>query len=223
MSVFFVSFLRRDHVKDIEECEMKNVKELASFWSFLYTLSYSFRFIFRFIFLFILLYLFLLLMLDITLIILATLCMIIGLAWSVLPVLPGAGVSYIWLLLLWAVSWQDIIGLQTLVVWALIVVVLTVIDYLIPLRWTQKMWWTKGGKRWSMIWVIWGLRRGPLWIIIWPFVGAFLGEYIMHRNRRHAFRAALWAFGGFVVGTWLKIIACAGMCWYVISVSMSLV
>src|SRR5690606_13567390 len=102
-------------------------------------------------------------------------------------------------------------------IWAAITVVVTVLDYVIPLYGTKRFGGTKYG--------IWGCTMGlvvgifvPPWgLIIGPFIGAFIGEVIGNTNSEHALKAAFGSFLGFLFGTLLKLIASAVMFYYLIT------
>ena len=145
---------------------------------------------------------------DIFLILLGFLFIVIGLIGSFLPVLPGPPMSWIGLLFLYLTkavpndTWFLII---TLVV-ALIVFAL---DYIIPALGTKKF----GGSKTGMIGTTVGLLVsiffpifGFLGIIIWPFVGALVGELINKADSKTAIKAAFGSFLGFLTGTFLKFI-----------------
>ncbi|WP_055442672.1 DUF456 domain-containing protein [Lacinutrix himadriensis] len=145
---------------------------------------------------------------DIFLTLLGFLFIVIGLIGSFLPVLPGPPMSWIGLLFLYLTKavpndmWFLII---TLVV-ALIVFAL---DYIIPALGTKKF----GGSKTGMIGTTVGLLIsiffpifGFFGIIIWPFVGALVGELINKADSKTAIKAAFGSFLGFLTGTFLKFI-----------------
>ena len=84
---------------------------------------------------------------DIVLIVLGAICLLIGLLGSVLPVLPGVPLSYLGL---WLLHWTDRASFswQFLTVWALVVLVIQLLDYFIPAWGTKKF----GGTKWG----VWG-------------------------------------------------------------------
>ncbi len=144
---------------------------------------------------------------DIFLIILASLCLIVGLTGSVLPVLPGPPVSWLALLFIHFSSYANY-SFTFLAVSALIMVAITLLDFYIPIWGTKKLGGTKAG--------VWGCTIGllvgiflfpPIGIIIGPFVGAFIGELIANQeDTKKAFKSALGSFAGFLLGTGLKLI-----------------
>ena len=80
---------------------------------------------------------------DIFLIILGVLCLLAGLAGCFLPVLPGPPVSYVGLLLL---HFTDKIHFSTthLILWAFLVIIVQVMDYVTPMLGTKY----SGGGKW---------------------------------------------------------------------------
>ena len=145
---------------------------------------------------------------DIVLLIIGFFCCVIGIFGSFLPVLPGPPVSWLGLLLLVLTSavpndwWLVVItGIVALVVVAL--------DYWIPATVTR----TFGGSRAGMIGTTLGLLvaiifrvLGIAGIVIWPFIGAIIGELINKTGHKQALRAAFGSFVGFLTGTFLKFV-----------------
>ena len=163
---------------------------------------------------------------DIVLIILGALCLLAGLVGCVAPVLPGVPLSYLGLLLL---HWTDRAQFtwQFLTIWAVIVVVIQVLDYLIPAWGTKKFGGTKYGVWGSTIGLFAGFFLGPLGIIIGPFVGAVLGELIYFNRHpqaipaqdkktkfNRALRAGFGSFIGLLAGTLIKVVCCGVMIAY---------
>ena len=145
---------------------------------------------------------------DIALLIFGFILMLVGIIGSFLPVLPGPTVSWVGLLLLYLtkVVPDDWIFLGITLVIALVVFAL---DYIIPAVGTKKF----GGTRAGMIGTTLGLLvalfvpvLGPLGIIIWPFVGALVGELMNKADKKTATKAAFGSFIGFLTGTFLKFV-----------------
>lgn len=147
------------------------------------------------------------------LIILAFLCLAVGIAGAVVPGLPGPPISWVGLLL---ASLTPFIATNTylLVITAVIAAIITVLDYVVPSLATKLHGGSKYGV-WGcnigLIVSIIGLPFGPqglLGVIFWPFVGALVGEYIHQRQWEPSLRAAWGAFTGFLTGTILKLVYC---------------
>ena len=145
------------------------------------------------------------------LIVIALLLALVGILGSVIPGLPGPPVSWVALLLLGFTTVADYSVLQ-LVVAALIAIIITVLDYVVPSISTKKKGGSKAGV-WGcnigLVISIIGLPFGPqglLGVIAWPFVGALVGELLSGKASKQAFRAAWGAFLGFLTGTGLKLV-----------------
>jgi len=143
---------------------------------------------------------------DIVLLILGLVLMILGILGSFLPVLPGTPLSWIGLLLLHLTKAvpDDWVFLGITLTVAVVVFVL---DYIIPALGTKKF----GGSKWGMIGTTVGLLvslifpiLGFFGIIIWPFIGALVGELINKADKKTALKAAFGSFLGFLTGTFLK-------------------
>ncbi len=148
---------------------------------------------------------------DLLLVFLGLLLMIIGILGSFLPILPGPPLSWLGLVLLHLTqavpdNWLRI-GITGAI--ALIVVAL---DYIIPAVGTKKF----GGTKYGVIGTTLGLLvalffpvLGPIGIVVWPFLGALVGELLNKADRKTATKAAFGSFLGFLTGTFLKFLVAA--------------
>lgn len=152
---------------------------------------------------------------DIILAILACICLLVGFVGSIVPALPGPPLGYVGLLLL---QWSGYGGFSTrfLIIWAVVVIAVTVLDYFLPIWMTRRF----GGSRAAMIGSGLGLIAGififPPWgMILFPFVGALIGELI-HDNTDtpKALRAAFGSFIAFIAGTGMKMVVSGIMIFY---------
>ena len=150
------------------------------------------------------------------LIILAFICLVVGVVGSVVPALPGPPVSWVGLLLAGMTPWVSISG-SLLALAAVVAVAITVMDYVIPSLTTKRFGGTKYGV-WGcnigLVLSLFGLPFGPtglLGVLFWPFVGALVGEYVKQHDIQPALRAAWGAFMGFVGGTLLKLVYCMAL------------
>ncbi len=147
--------------------------------------------------------------------ILGILLMIGGIAGSILPLLPGPPLSYAALLIQQFKS-DPPYTLKFLLIWAGITLLVTVVDYLVPLYGTKRFGGSRYGVWGCTIGLIAGMFFSPLGIIIGPFIGAFVGELIGNNNSENAFKAAIGSFLGFLLGTLLKLVTCLVMGWYLL-------
>jgi len=152
---------------------------------------------------------------DVVLLILGIALMLVGLAGCVLPFLPGPPLCYVALLIQQLQS-DPPYTTRFLLIWAGVTLVVTVLDYVIPLYGTRRFGGTKYGMWGCTIGLLVGLFFPPLGLVIGPFVGAFVGEMIGKAQSEHALRAAVGSFMGFLAGTLLKLIACFVMAWHLI-------
>lgn len=149
---------------------------------------------------------------DIALIIAGAILMVVGIIGCIVPALPGVPLSYAGLLLLQLTdkvqfSWQF------LVIWAVVTIVVTVIDTIAPAWMTKK---TGGSKRavWgATIGLLLGLFTGPAGVILLPFIGAVAAELLGGKEAIEAIKAGFGAFVGLLVGTLMKLI-CSGLMTY---------
>ena len=150
------------------------------------------------------------------LLILAFVCLVVGVLGAIIPGLPGPPVSWVGLLLASLTPYGDI-SVALLVATAVLAAVITVLDYVVPSLATKRNGGSKYGV-WGcnigLVVSIIGLPFGPqglLGVIFWPFVGALAGEYIKSRETGPALRAAWGAFLGFLTGTLLKLVYCVAL------------
>lgn len=147
--------------------------------------------------------------------ILGVILMLVGLAGCILPFLPGPPLCYVALLIQQLQSTPPYSG-DFLLIWAAIALVVTGLDYVIPLYGTKRFGGTRYGMWGCVAGLIVGLWLGPLGLVVGPFLGAFLGELLGNAQSDHAFRAAIGSFVGFLFGTLLKLVVCFVMAWYFI-------
>lgn len=146
-------------------------------------------------------------MIDVLIFSLAFLLLIGGIAGCILPILPGAPLSYGGLLLLQFTGKADFSTAQ-LVSWLVIVIVLQVIDYITPLMGSKYSGGTDFGNRGCIAGTLLGLFFMPWGIIFGPFIGAVAGELLGGRDLPHAIKSGIGSLIGFLLGTLLKVIVC---------------
>jgi uncharacterized protein len=148
-------------------------------------------------------------------IILGIILIVAGLAGSLLPALPGPPLAFAGLLLQQLRN-PDPFTTRFLLGWLAIVIIVTVLDYYIPIWGTKKFGGSKYGMWGCTIGFLLAFWMGPLGVIIGPFIGAFIGELIANKTQQQALRAAFGAFLGFLGGSAIKIMVCVVMGYYLI-------
>lgn len=139
------------------------------------------------------------------LLVLGALFAIAGLAGAVVPALPGPPLSYIALWMVWLYDSAKV-SVTTLVVAGLLMVAITILDYVAPIWFAQKGHGSKAGIRGATAGMILGLFFGPLGLIFGPFIGALVGELLVNTPFSTALKVALMSFVAFLMTTAIKII-----------------
>jgi uncharacterized protein YqgC (DUF456 family) len=147
---------------------------------------------------------------DIFLLIVAFLLMLVGIIGCIVPGLPGVPLAYAGL---WVAQATDRIDFswQMLLIWGIVTIVVSVLDYVVPAWGTKRFGGTKYGVWGSTIGVFVGLFLGPWGVIIGPLAGAILGEMLGGKQVEEALKAGWGSFIGLLFGTVLKLICCGLM------------
>ena len=143
---------------------------------------------------------------DVLLSILAILFGVVGCVGCIVPVLPGVMLAYAGYVCLYFCSYADI-SVAWLVVFGVLTLIVSVLDYILPSYMTKKFGGTKAGERGAMAGVLGGFFFGPVGIIVCPFIGAVLAELIYDSSdKKRAFKSGLGSFLSFFVGTGVKLV-----------------
>ena len=147
---------------------------------------------------------------EVVLLILAFICLVVGIIGCIVPGLPGTPVAYAGLWIAQATERVDF-SWQMLLVWGIVTVVVSVLDYVVPAWGTKQFGGTRYGVWGSTIGVFVGLFAGPWGVILGPLVGAVVGELLGGKAAAEAIRAGWGSFIGLLFGTILKLICCGLM------------
>jgi uncharacterized protein YqgC (DUF456 family) len=150
---------------------------------------------------------------DVLLILISALFMVTGIVGCVVPVLPGPPLSFVGLLLMELQSHPPF-SARFMWIWAFVVVLISLLDYLVPQYGTKKFGGSKLGVWGCTIGLMAGFLLGPYGIILGPFTGAFIGELIANKPSGLALKAATGALIGFFASTVLKLSASFMMAGY---------
>ena len=151
-------------------------------------------------------------------IILAVTAGIIGIAGSILPGLPGTPFSWIGMLILyiWGTGTNgagEPMSTQTLIIWGIVVVIVSVIDYIVPMYFTKITGGSKYAERGALIGLVAGIILTPIGMI----AGSFLAELLYaKKDPTSSLKAAIGSFIGFIAGTGIKTIASVLIMWQII-------
>ena len=147
---------------------------------------------------------------DIFLLIIAALLILVGIIGCIVPGLPGVPLAYAGIWIAQATERIDF-SWQMLLVWGIVTIVVSILDYVVPAWGTKQYGGTKYGVWGSTIGVFAGMFFGALGVIIGPLVGAVLGELIGGKEVAEALRAGWGSFIGLLFGTILKLVCCGLM------------
>ena len=147
---------------------------------------------------------------DILLLVIAFILMLIGIIGCIVPGLPGTPIAYAGLWIAQITERVDF-SWQFLLIWGIVTVVISALDYIVPAWGTKRYGGTKWGVWGSTIGVFVGLFAGPWGVILGPLAGAVIGELLGGKAAQEALRAGWGSFIGILFGTILKLIACGLM------------
>ena len=155
---------------------------------------------------------------DILILIPGIILILLGLAGCILPVIPGPPLSFLGLLLLRFTRFVEPLRLENFVhlLWILgtAALVVTILDYLIPVWGTKRFGGSKAGTLGAAAGVVAGLFFAPMGLIIGPFAGAVIGEMISGRDRKSSIRSGFGSFLGVLTGVVLKLMVSGMITWY---------
>ena len=104
--------------------------------------------------------------------------------------------------------------MKTLIIWAVVVAVVSVIDYVVPMWFTKITGGSKYAERGALVGLVAGIILTPIGMILGSFLGAFLFElYYTRQGISQALKAAVGSFLGFITGTGLKTIVAVIIMW----------
>jgi hypothetical protein len=150
---------------------------------------------------------------DYILLILGIIFMIIGIIGCLVPVLPGPPISFLGIIFLHLTKFGQFTS-ATLITFAIVTVIVTILDYIVPVWGTKRFGGSKYGTRGATVGLIIGFFLGPLGIVLGPLIGAFAGEMIFKDDLSYAFKAGFGSLLGFLTGIGLKLAASFVMTFY---------
>ncbi|MEE4310457.1 MAG: DUF456 domain-containing protein [candidate division KSB1 bacterium] len=150
-------------------------------------------------------------------IILGFILIISGVLGCIVPALPGPPLNFLALVLLQIAKDGAAFTTNELVFWGIVTVLVTVIDYVVPIAGAKKYGASKTGVWGSVIGLLVGLIFfPPFGMFTGAFIGALAGEYIVGKKSSDAFKAGWGTFIGTMVGIGLKLAASIAMSYYYI-------
>jgi uncharacterized protein YqgC (DUF456 family) len=131
-------------------------------------------------------------------IVIGSILMLLGLAGSILPILPGPPLSFIGLFLLALLKHFSPPLTPTLVIiLAIVTIIVIVMDFIIPLMGAKRYGASKWGVWGSVLGMAIGIFWSPFAMLVGAFIGAVVVEWLIGKKKGEALRAG-W---GVVMGT----------------------
>lgn len=140
-----------------------------------------------------------------TLWIIAVLLILIGLAGTLLPALPGVPLIFAGMLLAAWINDFQIISVFTIVVMAVLAVFAIVIDSIAAAVSAQRAGASKQGVIGAAIGTIAGITVGLWGLLFMPLAGAAAGEFIAHKDVFRAGRVGAATWFGLLIATAVKL------------------
>jgi uncharacterized protein YqgC (DUF456 family) len=150
---------------------------------------------------------------DILILIAGIILLFIGLAGSVLPVIPGPPLSFIALFLLKFTHYVEPGEIEAfnrlLWIYFAVTIIVTILDYIVPIWGTKKFGGSRSGTIGATIGLIVGLFFGPPGIILGPVIGAVVAELASGRDQKASLRSGFGSFIGVITGGVVKLVVSA--------------
>ena len=142
---------------------------------------------------------------SIFLIVLAFIFLIVGLVGSFVPIIPGLPLGWLGSFIAFFSS-KCTVSIWTLVITLLLMLAVTIMDYIIPSKMVKKNGGTKSGERGALLGSIVGIVFiNPILLLFGSFIGSLIGELINDsKNIKKALKSAFSSFLGFLLGSGIK-------------------
>jgi len=150
-------------------------------------------------------------------IVIGSIFVLLGIAGCVLPILPGPVLIFLGLLLLALLKdFSPPLTPTLMIVMAILTVVVTIGDYMIPFWGAKKYGTSKWGIWGSVAGMAIGLLFSPFGMLLGAFIGAVAIEWWVQKEKGKAFRAGWGVIVGSLLGTVLKLGVSGMMAYYFI-------
>lgn len=149
---------------------------------------------------------------DYLLIALSFLFCLAGIAGCIVPGLPGPPLNYV---ALWMLQWAfKPFSLTFLIIWAAVVIIITVLDYMLPVWTARKFGATRQGILGSLAGMILGIFITPVGMIAGLIAGAIIGDLIAGQRLQKAVGSGAATAFGTLLTIGIKLIVSAIMAFY---------
>jgi uncharacterized protein YqgC (DUF456 family) len=137
--------------------------------------------------------------------IVAVLMILVGIAGTVLPALPGVALVFAGIALAAWIDGFTVISGWTVGLLAVLTVIGVAVDYVAQLLSAQRAGATTLGIAGAAVGTVVGVFTGLVGLLFMPLIGAAIGEFIAHRDMMRAGRVGAATWVGLLVGAVLKL------------------
>ncbi len=143
--------------------------------------------------------------------IIAIILIIVGLAGTILPALPGLPLMFCGMLMgAWAGDFKEV-GVWTIVLLAVLMLISVAVDFMATLMGAKRVGASKKAMLGAALGTFAGLFFGIPGLLLGPFIGAVNGEMIDGKEWRIATKTGFGTWLGLAIGTALKLALAIGM------------
>jgi uncharacterized protein YqgC (DUF456 family) len=147
-----------------------------------------------------------LIVMELVLILIGIICIIIGIIGCIFPAIPGPPLGYAALILLQFAKEQPVFSKSFLVRFAVLTVIVSLIDYFLPLLGAKLYGTSKYGIWGAVIGMIAGIIFfPPFGMVLGVFIGAIIGELIAGKENSMALKAGMVTFIGRITAVFIKL------------------
>jgi len=152
---------------------------------------------------------------EFVLILIGVISIIIGIIGCIFPAIPGPPFSYAALILLQFAKEESVFSKSFLVRFAVLTVIVSLVDYFLPLLGAKLYGTSKYGIWGAIIGMIIGIIFfPPFGMILGIFIGAIVGELIAGKENSRALKAGLVTFIGSITAVFIKLSLSVAMAFY---------
>ncbi len=149
---------------------------------------------------------------DIFIAVISILLAVVGVAGCVFPGLPGPPFNYVALTLLYFRFGS--FSASFMWVWLGIVIIISILDYYIPIWTAKKYGATRSGIIGSIIGMLAGMIFTPIGMIAGTIIGAIAGDMMAGKTSKEAMRSGMATFFGTIASIGLKLVFAGVMFYY---------
>ena len=154
-------------------------------------------------------------MLEGIIIVISSILMLLGLAGSILPILPGPPLSFIGLLVLALLKhFSPPLTPALVVILAIVTILVVAMDYIIPLLGAKRYGASKWGVWGSVLGMAIGMFWSPFGMLAGAFIGAVVVEWLIGKKKGEALRAGWGVMVGTLFATILRLGVSGVMTYY---------